>query len=153
VDGIAMNELTRRIKKIEPPDTDRWNKQMHAVRVFDELTANAYRKIDPALYTSTIWDNLLITKDWTIWIIDHTMTFGTRRELENPQSLIQCDRTLLRTLRELNKAVIRQKLAKYLSGDRLDALDTRRELIVKHFDEQIAHRGEAAVLFDLPRRQ
>ena len=34
----------------------------------------------------------------------------------------------------------------------IKALLTRRDMIVKYFDEQIAAKGEAAVLYDLPPR-
>jgi len=76
VDDVAMAELDRRKKKIDPPDPDRWNKQMQAVRVFDELISNAYRNLDPDFYLTTLWDNLLITRDWRIWIIDHKQRFA-----------------------------------------------------------------------------
>ena len=45
---------------------------MQAVRVFDELISNTYRDTAPPLYLNSVWDNLLITTDWTIWITDHT---------------------------------------------------------------------------------
>ena len=153
VNDVLMNELARRGQKIEPPDLEGWNRQMQAVRVFDELMDNAYRNINPAFYMSTVWDNLLITREWRIWLIDHTRTFGTSRELENPQSLTRCDRTMLKKLRELNTEAFKQKLGKFLTSEQLDALETRRALIVKHFDEQIARKGEGAVLYDLPSRQ
>ena len=153
VDDVLMNEQSRRGQKIEPPDPDRWKKQMQVVRVFDELIANAYRKVSPAFYLATMWDNLLITKEWRIWLVDHTRTFGTSGQLENSQSLAQCDRTLLAKLRELTRVVMKQKLEKYLDVDQLDALEARRELLIKHFAEQIALKGEGAVLYDLPPRQ
>ena len=152
VDDVLMNELGRRGQKIEPPDPESWKKQMQGVRVFDELISNAYRNVSPAFYLATMWDNLLITREWRIWLVDHTRTFGTSRQLENPQSLAQCDRTLLGKLRELNREVMKQRLGKYLTSEQLDALEARRELLVKHFAEQIALRGEGAVLYDLPPR-
>ena len=152
VDDVAMAELDRRKKKIEPPDPDSWNKQMHAVRVFDELISNMYRNVSPVHYLSTIWDNLLITSGWRIWLVDHTCTFRISRELENPESLTRCDRDLLRKLRELNRRVLKQKLGEYLTPEQLDGLEARRELLVKHFDEQITKRGEGRVLYDLPQR-
>ena len=69
------------------------------------------------------------------------------------RSATRCDRALLRKLRELNKDVFEQQLAKYLSAEQLDALEARRALIVKHFDDHIARRGEADVLYDLPPRR
>ena len=47
VDNVAMNELDRRRKGIEPPDLENWNRQMQAVRVFDELISNTYRDTSP----------------------------------------------------------------------------------------------------------
>jgi len=153
VDDVLMNEQSRRGQKIEPPDPDRWNKQMQVVRVFDELIANAYRKVSPAFYLATMWDNLLITKEWRIWLVDHTRTFGTSRQLENPESLAQCERAMLNKLRELTRVAMKQKLEKYLDVEQLDALEARRELLIKHFAEEITLKGEGAVLYDLPPRQ
>ena len=79
VDDVAMNELDRRRRTIDPPDPESWSRQVAAVRVFDELISNTYRDTSPGLYLNTVWDNLLITKDWTIWIIDHTAAFRARQ--------------------------------------------------------------------------
>ena len=162
VDNVAMSEQDRREKKIEPPDAESWNKQIDAVRVFDELISNPYRNIRPQRVLSTsddgpppsyFWGELLITRDWRLALIDHTGAFRARRQLEHPESLLRCDRALLGKLRELNKEVFQQKLMKYLSPEQLDALEFRRALLVTHFDEQIARKGEGAVLYDLPPRR
>ena len=97
LDNVAMNELDRRRKGIDPPDPDSWGRQVQAVRVFDELISNTYRDTAPPLYLNSVWDNLLITTDWTIWIIDHTGAFRTRRELQDPDSLVRCPRTCARS--------------------------------------------------------
>ena len=102
---------------------------------------------------STVWDNLVITSDWRIWLIDHTRAFRISKQLESPQSLTQCDRTLQAKLRELNKEVLKQKLGKYLASEQLDGLEARRELLVKHFNEQITRKGEGTVLYHLPPRR
>jgi hypothetical protein len=148
-----MNELDRRRKGIDPPDPDRWGRQVQAVRVFDELISNTYRDTAPPLYLNTVWDNLLITTDWTIWITDHTGAFRIRQELQDPDSLVRCPRTVLGRLRALNKERLQQALGRYLSSQQLDALDVRRVLLVKHFDRQIERRGEPGVLYDLPPRR
>ncbi len=153
VDNFAMNELNRRRKGVEPPDLESWNRQMQAVRVFDELISNTYRDISPPLYLNSVWDNLLITIEWTVWITDHTGAFRTRKRLENPDSLKRFDRVLLRRLRDLNRKRLQEMLGKYLSSEQLDSLEVRRLLLVTHFDEQIARKGEAAVLYDFPQRQ
>ena len=98
------------------------------------------------------WIELLITRGWRIWLIDHTETFRVRKQLAHLQSLTRCDRSLLAKLRELNKEVFQQKLARYLSPEQLDTLEARRALLVNHFEEQISSKGEGAVLYDLPTR-
>jgi len=152
IDDFAMNELDRRRNRIEPPDPERWDRQVQAVRLFDELISNTYRDTSPALYLNSIWDNLLITTDWTVWIIDHTAAFRTRSQLQDTDSLVRCPRSVLARLRELNRQRLGQTLDRYLSSQQLDALEVRRALLVRHFDRLIGTRGEAVVLYDLPPR-
>ena len=135
----TMMELDRIKKKIEPPDQHLWNQQMYVVHVFDQLIYN----------TDSNLGNLLISKDWKIWMIDHTRAFRTMKELQNPKNLSQCDRKLLTKLKELNHEVLEQKLGHYLTKSEIQGLLCRRDQIVKFFDEQVAQKGEAAVLFDL----
>jgi len=137
----SMLELDRKKRKMEPPDQHLWNQQMYLGRVFDQLIYNTDRNLG----------NLLITKDWKIWMIDHTRAFRTMKELKSPKDLVQCDRQLLAKLRELNREMLEQKLGHYLTKREIDGLLSRRDLIVKFFDEQAALKGEAAVLFDLDR--
>jgi hypothetical protein len=152
VDDVVMNELDRRKRRVDPSDLEKWNRQMQAVRVFDELISNTYRDVSPPLYLNSVWDSLLITRDWTVWIIDHTGAFRTRKRLEYPETLTRCDRTVLRRLRELTRERLQRLLSNYLSAEQVDALEMRRQLLVKHFDQQIANKGETAVLYDLPSR-
>ena len=151
LDDVAMNELERRQKNIAPPDPDRWDRQVQAVRVFDELISNTYRDTAPALYLNSVWDNLLITTDWTIWITDHTGAFRLRRELLDRDSLFRCPRSVLDRLRALDRPRLQQTVGRYLSPQQLDALEARRVLLVKHFDDRIGSHGEGGVLYELPR--
>lgn len=153
ITDFAMNELDRRRKRIEPPDAGSWERQVQAVRVFDEVISNTYRDTAPPLYLNTVWDNLLITADWRIWLTDHTGAFRTRRALQDPDSLVRCPRAVLGRLRTLNRALLHRALGSYLTAQQLDALEVRRALLVKHFDRQIDRRGEADVLYDVPPRQ
>ena len=153
LDDFLMSEQDRHIKKTEPPDAERWSKQTQAVRVFDELIANAYRPMSPASYTSKLWDNLLITREWQIGLIDHTRAFGMTAQLQHPESLTQCDRTVLAKLRTLNQGDMARQLGRYLTSGQLDALEARRALIVTRFEGQIAANGERVVLYDLPPRR
>ena len=145
LDNIAMMEMDRIRKNILPPDPESWNQQMQAARLFDELISNAWR---PGIG----WDSLLVTRDWKIYLVDHRRVFRTNTQLELPETLTQCDRTLLANLRALNKKALKRTLGKYLSSYQLDALESRRKLLVKHFTQLIATKGESAVLYDLPAR-
>jgi hypothetical protein len=149
VDDFGMAEVDRRRRGIEPPVPETWSRQMQAVRVFDELIANSYRDVNPPLYLNAVWDNLLITRDWSIWLVDHTGAFGISSHLRYPDSLMRCDRALLGKLRTLNREALQRTLGKYLSPEQLEALGARGELLVKHFEEQVARRGEGSVLYDL----
>jgi hypothetical protein len=153
LDNVAMSEVDRRRRGIDPPDPDSWSLQVHAVRVFDELISNTYRDTAPPLYLNSVWDNLLITTDWAVWITDHTGAFRIRQELQDPDSVVRCPRTVLGRLRELNRERLQQALRRYLSSEQLNALDIRRALLVRHFDHLIESRGEAVVLYDLPPRR
>lgn len=72
VDDVQMMESERKKKKIEPPDLEDWARQMHVVRVFDQLIFNTDRNLG----------NLLITKDWKLRMIDHSRAFRIQRTLK-----------------------------------------------------------------------
>lgn len=137
----AMMERERFQKKIRPPDTEGWNRQMHAVRVFNELIAN----------TDANMTNMLITKDWRVWMIDFSRAFRMTRTLHRPKSLTRVDRTLLAGLRALTEERLRQALGRWLNKPEIQGLLARRDLIVRILDAATAARGEAAVLYDFGR--
>ena len=142
VDDTLMTELDRKKKKMEPPDQHYWNQQMYVCRVFDQLIYNTDRNLG----------NLVITKDWNIWMIDHTRAFRMMKDLKSAKDLAQCERKLLGKLRELNNEVLTKQLGHYLTPMQIEGLLARRDKIVKFFDDQVAQKGEAAVLYDLERR-
>lgn len=138
----AMMEVNRMRRNLQPPDLESWNRQMFVVRVFNQLIHN----------TDANLTNFLITGDWQLWMIDFTRAFRASKDLMNSKDLVKCDRKLLAKLRELNKPLLRQRLKKsYVSDMEIDGLLARRDKIVAFFDKEIAQKGEAAVLFDLPR--
>ena len=106
VDDALMTELDRNKKKMEPPHLNTWNPQMYVCRVFDQLIYNTDRNLG----------NLVITKDWKIWMIDHTRAFRMMKDLHTPQNLVQCDRKLLAKMRELNKESLTKGLKRYLNS-------------------------------------
>lgn len=139
----TMMELERMHRKLDAPDVEAWNKQMYAVRVWHELIYDT----DPNL------TNLLITKDWQLWIIDFTRSFRLFKELRSPKNLVQCDRRLLARLRSLDRDMVTQKLSRWLTKSEIDGVIARAARIVNFFDKEAAAKGEGAVLYDFPRSQ
>lgn len=140
VDG-AMMEVDRMRRNLQPPDVESWNRQMYTARVFNQLISNSDANLT----------NFLITPDWQLWMIDFTRAFRAGKEIPNAKDLVQCDRKVLAKLRELNKPLLQQRLKPHINDMEIDGLLARRDKIVAFFDKEIAAKGEAAVLFDLPR--
>jgi hypothetical protein len=137
----AMMERDRIRKKIPAPDPARWNQQMYAARVFHELIGDS----DPNA------TNILITRDWRVWLIDFTRAFRQTRTLRRPEGLRQVDRQLLARLREVTDDQLQQVLGPWLIRPEIQGLLSRRDRIVELFDEQVAARGESAVLYEFER--
>ena len=140
IDNVLMDEKERLRREEKPPvpERDRWNRQIHIVRVFDQLIANKDRN----------YGNIVITRNWDLWIIDHTRAFRPYKELLDPDDLIRCDRALLEGMRRLDKKTLVERLGRYLTKLEIDGLLARRDRIVRFFDDKAAREGEDTVLFD-----
>ncbi|HEY5908904.1 MAG TPA: hypothetical protein VIZ31_12735 [Vicinamibacteria bacterium] len=144
IDDVQMTERERFDKKIKAPDPEAWNRQIFVVRVFDQLIYNMDRNLG----------NLVIDKDWTVWMIDHTRGFKIFKELKFEKNLGSvCETDLLAALRKLDKAALQPLMKGLLAESQIDGLLGRRDRIVKHYEERIAALGEATVLYDLPPRR
>jgi hypothetical protein len=140
IDDVLMDEKERQRRQEKPPvlERDRWNRQIFIVRVFDQLIANKDRN----------YGNIKITRNWDIWIIDHTRAFRPYTELLEPGDLSRCDRALLEGMRRLDKKTLVERLGTYLTNMEIDGLLARRDRIVKFFDDKVALDGGDAVLYD-----
>jgi hypothetical protein len=134
---VKMDEAERFEKKLEPPDPDKWNKQMYRVRVFDELVYDT----DPNL------TNVLIGEDWTVWRIDFSRAFRKSKDLRAPKNLVKCDRQLLEKLKELKADELVEKTKRYLTKGEVNGVMARRDKIVATFQTLISERGETEVLY------
>jgi hypothetical protein len=139
VDDVQMMEGERQKKKVQPPDLENWNRQMQVVRVFDQLIYNTDRNMQ----------NLLITHDWKLWMIDHTRAFRMHKDLKEPRNLTRCDRRLLARLEQLDEATLKRELKPYVNDLEIKGLLGRRDKIVQRFRQLVTEKGEAEVLFDL----
>ena len=107
------------------------------MQVFDQLIYNVDRN----------QTNMLIDKDWHLWLIDHSRSFRRSRTLKDPSVLKMIDRTMLAKMRTLDEPTLTKEFGKNVTKDEIQGLLARRDLIVKTFEA----KGESA-LFDRPKR-
>ena len=62
---LGMSEAERLKKQLTPPDSAAWSQNMANVQLFDNLIYNVDR------HSNNIW----ITKNWDIILIDHSRSF------------------------------------------------------------------------------
>ena len=123
IDDVMMEEGDRLKKKIPPPNSAAWNQQMQLVRMFDQLIANVDRNMG----------NLVITRDWRIWAIDHTRAFRTHNTLPTPKNVTRADRAVVDRMKTLDRNALRTT-EKYLSSFEIDALLKRRDAILQRLE-------------------
>ncbi|HLG58104.1 MAG TPA: hypothetical protein VI485_22345 [Vicinamibacterales bacterium] len=139
IDAPVINESARQKTKAISPNPVRTDGYLNLMRVFDELIQNRDRNAG----------NMLWESDGRLWMIDHTRAFRTGKQLQQPKLLIRCERNFLDRMRGLARPAFAEAMGKILTKDESDALFARRDLLVQLFDQQIAARGEAGVLYSL----
>ena len=141
VDDVQFDEQGRQEKNADPPDLNYWSKQLNDIRDFDQLIYNEDRNEG----------NLLIDKDWKVWAIDHSRSFRTNPTLRDPSVLRRISGKMLNALKSLREPAVEASLSPFISKEAVEALMTRRDLLVKFFENQITEKGPDVVLTDLPR--
>jgi hypothetical protein len=132
-----MDEAERSAKNISPPDSDAWNKQFDTMTVFGELVYDVDRNRT----------NVLIGPNWELYMIDFSRAFRLYKVVANENNLKRCSRQLLEKLRQLDEAEVERAAKPHLEKDRIKALMARRDKIVAYFEQQIAQKGESAIIF------
>jgi hypothetical protein len=120
VDDVLMDERKRVENNIMPPDAGRWRNQMDIIRVFDQLIYNMDRNRE----------NLLITTDWRVFMIDHSRTFRKWTSLRSPAAVTECDPQLVSSLKTLTRSAVERELGPYLTDEEIAGLMARRDIIV-----------------------
>lgn len=138
VDGVLMTGQKFHETGAQPPDRERWRRQNDLMRLFDALIANPDRNSN----------NMLITQDWELKLIDHTRAFRWNNELDQPHRVQRCSRQVYRALRGMERSQVARAMNGLLTGMQIGALMARRDAIVARLEHLIAERGEDAVLFD-----
>ena len=134
---VQMDEKERYEKEIRPPDVEAYNRQVYKVRVFAELVYDTDRNIG----------NMLIGKNWEVYMIDFSRAFRLYRQIKDARNLERCSRDLLARLERLTLDSLMNATKGFLTEDEAKAVITRRDLIVEHFSGLVAEKGEEAVLY------
>ena len=124
VDDVLMDEGDRLKKNVQAPDNRLWNQQLQMMRLFDELIANTDRNLG----------NILYSKDWRLWAIDHTRAFRKHTSLKRPAQIARCDRQVFERLKALDKDTLKRELGKYLDDGHIKSILARRDLIVQKLE-------------------
>src|SRR5262245_3988616 len=134
---LGMSEAERLKKQMIPPDPADWSQKMANVQLFDNLIYNIDRHSN----------NIYITKDWNVILIDHSRAFRSFSELRTENELRRFSKSLLAALEQLDRDAFQKMRAKYLDGPQVEALFTRRDAILARARRLVQQQGEAAVLF------
>jgi hypothetical protein len=106
---------------------------MDTIRIFDQLIYNMDRS----------QENLLITKDWHAWMIDHTRAFRKARTLRNPAAVARCNPALLSALKDLRLGPLEREMTGLLTAAEIEGLLARRDLIVEKLTGEAPAPGSA----------
>ncbi len=133
----AMSEAERRKQNVTPPDLEAWTRTYQKMVLFDQLIFNVDRHLN----------NVLVTQDFDLRLIDHSRSFRAWNELRDPKLVTRVSRSLLAGLRTLEYADLRKRVGRYLLDEQIRGLLARRDAILALTARAVAERGEAAVLY------
>lgn len=129
-DTVWLKEL----KGQQPPDVAAWNRQVYRQRVFDNLVGNIDRNEGNLL--------VLRTPGWHLVLVDHSRCFTATKKM--PFQMTRIDRPLFARLKALDRDTLQARMGRMLA-DGVRPLLARRDLIVAHFEQLAATKGDAQV--------
>jgi hypothetical protein len=132
-----MSEAERLKQRVTPPDPEAFERRMLKMYLFDELIANVDRHLN----------NVKITADFDLRLIDHSRSFRDTRELRQPERLTRFSRSLLDGIATLEYQELRKRTVRWLEDGQIRAVLARRDAIVELARKAIAEKGEAAVIY------
>lgn len=133
----AMSEAKRQREKVEPPDPEEFTRRLLKMHLFDQMIANVDRHMN----------NILITKDFDLRLIDHSRSFRRALEVKDTSKLTRFSRSLLDGIGRLEYQDLRKRTNRWLDDAQIRAVLARRDAIVALANKLIAEKGEAAVIY------
>jgi hypothetical protein len=123
-----------------------YNKATYLMRAWDNLIANNDRNDD----------DVLITEDWRLILIDHSRAFRTSKKYTkklintrkgDKESIKMLPRTFVENLKRLDFEKIKNAVGEYLKDKEIEAVLIRRDLILQEIDRLIEKFGENVFLY------
>lgn len=147
-DTISLKEKEAKNIKTPPRWVFSWNRAIYLQRFFDNLIANEDRH----------QNQILITKDWRMILIDHSRSFRTSKKFtekliytekhpEGPKIMSELPRALVEKIKALTFESIKGIVGDYLTDEEIKDVLIRRDLILAEVDKLIKKNGESAVLY------
>jgi len=124
IDDVLMDEGDKVKNKVDAPDRNYYSRQRMMMYLFDELISNTDRN----------QGNIVYTKDWRLWLIDHTRAFRKNSALKVPARITRCDRQVYEGLKALDRETLKAEVGKQLDDGQIKSLLARRDAIVKKLD-------------------
>jgi len=132
-----MAEAERQKKNVQAPDEELFKQRLLKMHLYDQLIANVDRHMN----------NILITRDFDLRLIDHSRSFRQSRELKDPTRLTRFSQSLLEGVARLEYQELRKRTGRWLVDNQIRALLARRDAILALAKQRIAEQGEAAVIY------
>ncbi len=147
-DCISLRDRDEKRIKTPPAKVPAWNRATYLQRLFDNLIGNEDRHAN----------QVLITKDWRMILIDHSRSFRTAgrfvktllysaKSPNGPMLMSELPRAMVDRVKALDFAGIRAAVGKTLSDEEIRAVLTRRDLVLEEIARIIKANGEAKVLY------
>jgi hypothetical protein len=134
----AKTEADRKQERINPPDVEAWNRQMYGVRLLHQLTFNTdARNIRNVLFDPT----------FRVYAVDFSRAFAPYADLRSEKELERFPRSALERLRALDRALLFEKLGRWLNGRQIDTMLKRRDKILAIAERLAAEHGEDRVFY------
>jgi hypothetical protein len=148
------SELTVFEQKIGIPRSKFYKKEnmKYVTRAFDSLIGNDDRT----------QQNILYTEDWRMILIDHSRSFrsskkytkklmyganGLKKAGDRPMLFRRLPRTFVEKVKALNFDDIKNAVGPYLKDKEIEAILTRKDLLLKEIEEMVKEQGEDKVLY------
>ena len=131
------NTLDEKGDDFQPPSPLAWVQQMWDMFFFDNLIYNIDRNAG----------NVLVSADYTLWMIDHTRAFQFKNELLD-EHVTKMRRRTWERLVALTEDELRRRLSGYLTPVEFGSLWKRRRLFIEHVNRLVEERGEAVVFYE-----